>query len=97
MTYLIDITIPITHNLQQACGEKLNKYLEQAEEIKKMWRQDRVLMVPIVMSATGVIPRTLPKNLKELGISGGAVITMMQNVRDSPEVPESSLNNTIIK
>ena len=35
-------------------------------------------MVPLVMSATGVIPRKLPKNLKELGISGGGVITMMQ-------------------
>ena len=30
------------------------------------------------MSAAGVIPRTLPKNLKELGISGGGVITVMQ-------------------
>ena len=35
-------------------------------------------MVPLVMSASVVVPRTLPKNLKELGISGGGVITMMQ-------------------
>ena len=35
-------------------------------------------MVPLVMSATIVIPRTLPKNLKELGLSGGGAITMMQ-------------------
>ena len=27
-------------------GEKLNKYLELAEEIKKMWRQDRVNGAP---------------------------------------------------
>ena len=53
---------------QQAYGEKLNKYLELTEEIKKMWRQDRVLMVPLVMSATAVVPRTLLKNQKELGI-----------------------------
>ena len=78
MTYLIDITIPNTHNLQQAYGEKLNKYLELAEEIRKMWRQDRVLMVPLVMSATGVVPKTLPKNLKELGIFGGGIITTVQ-------------------
>ena len=65
------------HNLQQDYGEKLIKYLELAEEIKKMWRQDRVLMVPLVLSATGVIPRTLPKNLREMGISEGGVITMM--------------------
>ena len=78
MTYIIDISIPNTHNLQQAYGEKLNKYLELGEEIKKMWRQDRVLMVPLVMSATGVIQKTLPKNLKELGISGWGADTMMQ-------------------
>ena len=35
-------------------------------------------MVPLVISVTGVIPRTLPKNLKELGIFGGGVISMMQ-------------------
>ena len=35
-------------------------------------------MAPLVMSATGVIPRTLPKNPKALGISGGGVITLMQ-------------------
>ena len=63
-----------------------------------MWRRDRVLMVPLVMSATGVIPRTPPKNLKELGISGGGAITMMQKAALlGPEVPESSLNNSIIK
>ena len=67
-----------------------------------MWRQERVLMVALVMSATGVIPRTLPKNLKELGISGGeryhndAEGCTAGYVRDSPEAPESSLNNSII-
>ena len=35
MTYFIDITIPNTHNLQQAYGEKLNKYLKLVEEIEK--------------------------------------------------------------
>ena len=38
-----------------------------------------IIIMPLVMSATGVIPRTLPKNLKELGISGwGAIATMME-------------------
>ena len=32
-------------------------------------------MVPLVMSASVVVPRTLPKNLKKLGISEGGVIT----------------------
>ena len=48
------------------------------EEIKKMWRQYRILMVPLVMSANGVVLRTLPKNLKVLVISGRDVITMVQ-------------------
>ena len=55
------------------------------------------------MSETGIVPRTLPKNLKELGIPWkrryhdrveGCIAGY---VRESPEVPEPSLNNTIIK
>ena len=67
-TFLIDIAVPNTHNLQQSYGEKLDKYGELAEEIKKMWQQEEISILPIVISTTGVVPKTLPRNLQQLNI-----------------------------
>jgi hypothetical protein len=36
-TYLIDITVPNTHNLINSYNEKINKYQQLAEEIKRLW------------------------------------------------------------
>ena len=62
-------------------------YTHRHNQMKKVIHQELALHheliktrvpLPLVMSETGVVPRTLPKNLKELGISGGGVITTVQ-------------------
>jgi hypothetical protein len=58
-TFLIDIAIPNTYNLAKTITEKQNKYQELANEIHAMWNQDAVQVVPIVISATGIIPKSL--------------------------------------
>jgi S-adenosylmethionine synthetase len=65
-TFLIDIAIPNTHNLTKTITEKQNKYQELAKEIHDMWKQDAVQAVPIVISATGIIPKSLSQSLKRL-------------------------------
>ena len=79
-TLLIDIAIPNTHRLQQSHTEKLNKYSELAEEIKKMWQQDKVSIIPIIVSSTGVIPHNLKKSLNTLGINQHSISLIQKAV-----------------
>ncbi|CAD7002869.1 unnamed protein product [Ceratitis capitata] len=63
---LIDIGVPNTHNLQECYTEKCKKYHSLAYEIKDMWRLQNVEIIPIIVSSTGVIPKTLNKSLDKL-------------------------------
>jgi hypothetical protein len=65
---LIDIAIPNTHNLAKTITEKQNKYQELANEIRDMWKKDAVQVVPIVISATRIIPKSLLQSLKRLNL-----------------------------
>jgi hypothetical protein len=68
--FLIEIAIPNTHNLAKTITEKQNKYQALANEIRirDMWNQDAVQVVPIVISATGRIPKSLSQSLKRLNV-----------------------------
>ncbi|XP_072939818.1 uncharacterized protein [Epargyreus clarus] len=66
--YLIDIAIPNTHNLQTTIAEKLSKYTELKEEITRLWHLQKVTIVPIVLSTTGVIPKQLHRSLISLNL-----------------------------
>ena len=63
---LIDIADPNTHNLVKTITDKQNKYQELANEICAMWKQNATQVVPIVISSTGVIPKSLSQSLKDL-------------------------------
>jgi hypothetical protein len=39
--------------------KKIQNYLPLAEEIKSVWKLNSVIIVPIIISATGVIPKSL--------------------------------------
>lgn len=66
ITYLIDISVPNTENIKKKHVEKIQKYIPLAEEIKEMWHQTQVRIIPIIISSTGVIPRSLHTSLSEL-------------------------------
>jgi hypothetical protein len=76
-TFLIDIAIPNTHNLAKTVTEKQNKYQELAKEIRAMWKQNAVQAVPIVISATGIIPKSLSQSLKRLNMHPNTYIQML--------------------
>ncbi|CAG4930022.1 unnamed protein product [Colias eurytheme] len=63
---IIDIAVPNTHNLPNTITEKLTKYTELKQEITKMWKLQNVIIVPIVLSTTGVIPTQLHKYIELL-------------------------------
>jgi len=58
-TILIDIAVPNTHNLAKTITDKQNKYQELANEISAMWKQKVAQVILIVISSTGVIPKSL--------------------------------------
>ena len=65
-SFLIDIAVPNTHNFAKTITEKQNKYQELENEICAMWKQNAVQVIPIVISSTGVIPKSLSQSLKDL-------------------------------
>ena len=67
-TYLIDIAVRNTHNLAKTITEKQSKYQEVANEMCAMWKQNTVQVIPIVISSTGVIPKSLSQSLKRLNL-----------------------------
>ena len=57
-----DKTIPFNR------PDKQNKYQEMANEICSMWKQKAAQAVPIVISSTGVIPKSLSQSLTRLNL-----------------------------
>jgi len=62
-TFLIDIAVPDTHNLAKTITDKQNKCQELANEICAVWKQKAAQVIPIVISSTAVIPKSLSQSL----------------------------------
>ena len=67
-TFLIDIAVQNTHNTAKTITDKQNKYQEMANEICAMWKQKAAQVILIVISSTGVIPKSLPQSLTRLNL-----------------------------
>ena len=65
-TFLIDTAVPNTHNIAKTITDKQNKYQELVNEIRAMWKQNTAQVIPIIISSTGVIPKSIPQNTKRL-------------------------------
>jgi hypothetical protein len=63
-TFLIDTAVPNTHNLIKTITDKQNKYQKLANEICAMWKQNTAQVIPLVISSTVVVPKSLPQSLK---------------------------------
>lgn len=79
-TYIIDVTTPNTHNLSNAIQEKIRKYTDLMQEVARVWDMNKVYIVPLVISTTGVIPTILHHNLKLLNLNSTLFIKMQKAV-----------------
>lgn len=68
VAYLVDIAVPSTVNLLATYAEKVRKYQDLSVEIKHQWHLREVHVVPVVISATGVVPKSLSLALKTLDL-----------------------------
>ena len=62
--FLIDTAVLNTHNLAKTTTDKQNKYQEMANEICATWKQKAAQVILIVISSTGVIPKSLSQSNK---------------------------------
>jgi hypothetical protein len=77
---LVDIDVPNTHNLAKTITDKQNKYQELANEISAMWKQKAAQVIPIVISSTGVIPKSISQSLTRLNLHPNTYIQLQKSV-----------------
>lgn len=65
-TYLLDVAIPMECNIERKQQEKIEKYTPLAIEIKDIWRQNKIIILPFILSPTGVTPNGFIENLQRL-------------------------------
>jgi hypothetical protein len=78
--YLIDVAIPNTPNLEKKYNEKIQNYLPLAEEMKSIWKLNSVTIVPVIISATGVIPKSLHRSIATLHLDPNIYILLQKTV-----------------
>jgi hypothetical protein len=61
-------------------ADKQNKYQELANEICAMWKQKAVQLIPIVISSTGIIPKSLSQSLTRHKLHPNTYIQMQKSV-----------------
>ena len=59
---LIDVAIPEERNVVQKEAEKKLKYQSLCMEVQRMWNL-KFTIIPVIIGATGVVTRSLRKNL----------------------------------
>jgi hypothetical protein len=57
-----------------------NKYQELANEICAMWKQEAAQVIPIVISSTPVIPKSLSESLSTLNLHPNTYIQLQKSV-----------------
>jgi UV DNA damage repair endonuclease len=80
MTVIIIIIIINTHNLTKTIADKQNKYQELANEICATWKQKEAQVIPIVISSTAVIPKSLSQSLTRLNLHPNTYIQIEKSV-----------------
>ena len=79
-TFLIDIAVPNTHYLAKTITDKQGKYQELENEICSLWKQKAAQVIPIVVSSTGVIPKSLSQSLTRLNFHPNTNIQLQKSV-----------------
>lgn len=78
--YLIDVAIPAPVNVDKKHTEKIEKYLPLAYEMKEIWDLREVKIIPIIVGATGEIPKRLSRKLEQLGLPIKLQLQMQKSV-----------------
>jgi hypothetical protein len=78
--YLLDIAVPNSHNITQTYNTKINKYLELSVAMRNLWSLEKISILPLIISATGIVPQSLFKNLKILDLANTLVVEIQKGI-----------------
>jgi hypothetical protein len=78
--YLLDIAVPNSHNITQTYNTKINKYLELSVAMRNLWSLEKNSVLPLIISATGIVPQSLFKNLKILDLENTLVVEIQKGI-----------------
>jgi hypothetical protein len=72
--------VPNSHNIIQTYNTKINKYLELSVAMRNLWCLEKISILPLVISATGIVPQSLFKNLKILDLDNTLVVEIQKSI-----------------
>jgi hypothetical protein len=59
---------------------KINKYLELSVAMRNLWCLEKNSILPFIISATGIVPQSLFKNLKILDLDNKLVVEIQKGI-----------------
>jgi hypothetical protein len=65
--------------LQSNC-KKINKYLELFVDMRNLWSLEKISILPLIISAMGIVPQSLFKNLKILDLANTLVVEIQKGI-----------------
>jgi hypothetical protein len=78
--YLLDIAVPNSHTITQTYNTKINKYFELSVAMRNLWCLEKISILPLIISATGIVPQSLFKNLKILDLGNTLVVEIQKGI-----------------
>jgi hypothetical protein len=78
--YLLDIAVANSHNISQTHNTKINKYLELSVAMRTLWCLEKNSILPLIISATGIVPQSLFKNLKILDLGNTLIVEIQKDI-----------------
>ena len=67
-------------NIRARHADKISNYRQLAEQIKEVWAQDLVRIVPVIIGATGEVPRSLRESFMSLGLRTNLYLPLQNSV-----------------
>jgi hypothetical protein len=59
---------------------KINKYLKLSVAKRNLWCLEKISILPLIISATGIVPQSLFKNLKILDLKNTLVVEIQKGI-----------------
>lgn len=78
--YILDFSVPLDDNIDRAYNEKKNKYEHLGDCIKDQWHIQKIIIMPIIISANGLVHRKTVKHLEEFNLDKGVLNWMQKTV-----------------
>ncbi|XP_064214079.1 uncharacterized protein LOC135266755 [Tribolium castaneum] len=76
--FFIDIAHPNDNNLEKTEREKITKYFELSQEYKAIYKLNKVTVLPIIITSTGIISKNMETYLSKIHLDNKPMIRLMQ-------------------